>query len=449
MTEQEQELRPEEPKKEFIITAETANLVAAIGNNEAKAITLGTMQEGIVYSQGDFYRTMISLQGRNDGWRISYPLPFTYCKNSLAPIGLVTREVMDQYLNTWGYTITPFGEKIGKALAGHLLSWSLNHPNFSLYKMFGVTSSSSESQEVLEETPEYKRRAPEMRLKIFYELTTNPSAFLRETDLEGEIEKEKQISIENHLRALKRNGVINYEWAERGKPSSLRKLNQRSQSIQPKIVRTSRVLSHEIHQILQEQPNKYFSIDEITRILKEKYPKYQNKKKFEATVSTVLAGFDSQGLTEHKKFKSDIKSEISVTDEQRKVIVSLLRIINRFQSKEKDFVIEGRRLLDEILVDPEKVAALMKKAREASPNAGQLPQAETCSFIILIVKESPGTQGDIQNKIEEYYGRKLSLPSVARLVRHLLQQGKLKKEKIKGVNVYSVVETEVLGNQTS
>ena len=123
---------------------ELDNLLAAIGNNEAKAVTLLVMRTGTIYSQRDLHQAVIHAQGKSIGWRMRKRSPFGYCEDSLSPIGLVTKEVIDELGTTFGYARTEYGEQVGVPLAGLLLDFSRRHPeNVSLYRLFWSTASSS------------------------------------------------------------------------------------------------------------------------------------------------------------------------------------------------------------------------------------------------------------------------------------------------------------------
>jgi hypothetical protein len=89
------------------------------------------MQPGHVYSCSDLRRLMHERQGQPLIWRLSPSLAFEYCAHSLAPIGLVTQEVLDPAdLSTYGYIKTPYGQEKGEALAGHLCTSRSPAPPF-------------------------------------------------------------------------------------------------------------------------------------------------------------------------------------------------------------------------------------------------------------------------------------------------------------------------------
>lgn len=439
-------------RKELVITKETANLLAAVGNHEAKAIVLAAMQEGIIYDVRELHSRIMGLQGSGTGWKLSRRLPFKYCQSSLSPIGLVTREVINSDLSTYGYMITGYGERVGKALVGHLLRWSWDHPGLSLYQMLGSTGSpSGRVVETEEDSGDYRKRAPETRVKIFWELATNPSPSLRLTDLLKGISEESEFlllqatsPIEDHLENLSDHGVIGYESSRQGNPFSFYRVKETLPEGEPITIGHNKSLTQETYDILKETPQTYFSLPDLAEILRQRYPdKYKGKgmKTLTNRLSGILAGLAGQGFVEYGKFRWNIKSDITVSPEQREVIISLLEIIDRFQTKDEGFLQAGRRLTDQILSDPGKVAALLHKARENSPNVQSLPLSETASLILGIVQRHPNTTGrQIQQKLKEEYGKGLVGKTVGALLNHLRQQGQIKAELTKRGMIYSLPE---------
>jgi hypothetical protein len=106
--------------REKISDEELGNLISSLGNNEAKALTLAIMKKNIVYSASDLRHALIDIQGKPPAWQIGGRTAFDYCIWSLAPIGLVAREVQDPGKDTYGYVKTRYGEQMGDSLSGLL-----------------------------------------------------------------------------------------------------------------------------------------------------------------------------------------------------------------------------------------------------------------------------------------------------------------------------------------
>ncbi len=139
---------------------EIGNLLAALGNSEAKAMTLLLMQPAVIYRRYDIHRVFMHAQGETPGWKTSKILQFQYCGDSFSPIGLVTRETLDENANVYAYQITDFGQEVGKPLAALLLDFSKRH-DISLYGIFGSTHSKySESKDDAPEGQQNKKGHP-------------------------------------------------------------------------------------------------------------------------------------------------------------------------------------------------------------------------------------------------------------------------------------------------
>jgi hypothetical protein len=219
MTEVAEGFRPGQPEiprntEGKLPEAKIFDLLSSVGNAENKALELIVMREGVIYSSSAQDREMINRQGNNPGWRMGWAVPFGHCRQSLAPIGLV-RETLSADGREWGYEITQYGLRTGVPFAGGLLKWSYEHPDHSLYKMFGPTNSAS----IKDEQTLGKKRAQETRYKIFWEMATNSSNRIRLIDVANNTNERPDL-IDNHLESLNKNGFISYHATEKGKSYS-------------------------------------------------------------------------------------------------------------------------------------------------------------------------------------------------------------------------------------
>lgn len=181
-------LRPiEVATRERLTDEQLGNLISAGGNHAAKAITLILMADSNIYSEDDLHRTLLFHQDQQIGWRMRKEVPFSYCARSLAPIGLVTKEVIDPDLSTYGYQITDYGKRIGIPFYGLMLDWSEKH-RINLTEFWGATHSRSPITQIQQvstgEEAEFKKRAPITTLKILRQLVTAPDLPIREIDLQ-------------------------------------------------------------------------------------------------------------------------------------------------------------------------------------------------------------------------------------------------------------------------
>lgn len=431
----------EQQQRERLSDAQMGNLISALGNHEAKAAVLCLMTPGIIYSAGDLHRAIIWAQGQNIGWRMSRSDSFSYCQNSLSPIGLVTHEAINPDLSAYGYMKTEYGDKVGVPLAGLLLDFSLRHPSFSLWDFFGGTASSSQSQEIGE--MEYKKRSPTTRLKIFCEILTS-SLPIRCIDIArqtGEITR----TIGTHLSNLSENGLLSYEAIKPGEARVFYRLSETPPSSEPEPLRRLVSLTNFVYELLKKDGNKEWFAEAVQEQHRQ-YQKINGKPLRKEAISTdiisdVLSHLVKKGYARRRKFiGGKIHSEVTLTEEQRKMLLELVTLLDRFQNQDPAVLKLGKRLASGIIANPEKVSLLLAKAKERSSHAGALPTQETAGDILRIISSSPGyTANQIHDTLKEE-GRRLSQESIVGIIRVLLAGRKITQTTIRGVRHFNLVD---------
>lgn len=432
---------PEAIKTERVSDEEMGNLISALGNHEAKALTLCLMTPGVIYAERDLHRAVIQAQGQRRGWRMNISILFAYCKHSLSPIGLVTREVLNPNLSTYGYMKTEYGEKIGVPLAGLLLNFSLRHPDFSLQDFFGYTMSSSQTQEIGE--IEYKKRAPSTRLKIFRQILTS-SLPIRSTDIANQTGDSEKI-IGRHLSQLAERGIISYEAAEQGEKYVFYRLSETPPS-EPEPYCRERDLINFAYQLLQKDNNREWS----AAVIAEQYRQYRKmnskplRKEARLTgltdrISNVLSHLVKKGYAQRRKFVGGkIESEVNLTEEQRRILLELVTLLDRFQNQDPAVLELGQRLAGRIIANPENISLLLAKAKEHSNYAGRVPTQETADDILRITSFYPNcTSSQIRETLREG-GRRLSKKRIHSIIRYLITGRKITQTTIRGVRYFNL-----------
>ncbi|MDO8269630.1 MAG: hypothetical protein Q7T54_03105 [Candidatus Levybacteria bacterium] len=303
------------------------SLYAALGNNEAKAITFLAMKPGVVYDDADILTEVRRVQGNTQkGWRMGNEGPFHYLQKSFAPVGLVAQEVTDAQDNKYGYVRTPWGNAIGTAFAGKLLQLSYKYPETSLYDIFGSTISTSKPTD---EKEELKKRSPLNRIYLFRALLGSGDQAIALNDLAGKMDEQDVTLVHRHLKDLARVGIVEYD-------------NSQNVSIVP----------------------------------------------------------DKKDLL-------------------YKVVVDFQHILDLDPATLE----EGKIFASSIMANPDAVAALMKKAKEHSRNANQLPIEQTAGDVAAIIESNPGiTTIEVRNKLEEEFDHALSEHRVRRIIKYVMKQ---------------------------
>ena len=90
----------------------------------------------------------------------------------------MAQEVTDENENKYGYVKTKLGETLGTAFAGKILNLSYQHPETSLYEIFGSTVSTAKPGE---EGDGFKKRSPltHLFIQVFTKLRGQTNIFNR------------------------------------------------------------------------------------------------------------------------------------------------------------------------------------------------------------------------------------------------------------------------------
>ncbi len=412
-------------------------LLSAFGNHEAKALTLIAMGNGNIFSEGDLHRTVIDHQEKQKKWDAGHGVPFNYCKHSLSPIGLVTKEVLDPDLSTYGYQAMEYGRTTGVDLAGILLKWSYNHPNVSLYQMLGSTNSPGSKTK----TEEDRNRSPQTRYKIFFELATNPDSRIRQADVINALGMDQAV-IEPHIRSLGKTGIITYEHSMHGKAHAFFRLKETHPANEPTAYRRVITLTSHVYSLLKDnQGQAFLSSEDLIQQLLDRFPNYQNLnlEYIRDCIRNICTDLERQGYAERNKFSQKFQSEITLTDEQREAMLSLIEILDRFQMGDVEIRKMGREFAQRVMADPNLFSTLMLKAKEASPSANRQSREQSNSDILSIIANSHGiTVSDLQTEYQKRTGKQVDRKTIDADVLNLAKQGLLMREDSKSGNVYRI-----------
>lgn len=422
----------EAPKsKERLSDEEMGNLLASVGNSEAKAITFILMRNENIYDTGSLHAEVLRAQGNNKGWKLARPVPFRYCAKSLAPIGLVAKETFGSDLLTFGYSITDYGKELGIPLAGLLLDFSERH-NVPLNLLFGETHSTSESQTIqteIGESVDYKKRAPTTTLKILYEVLTSPNPPIRLIGLKDVIGGGLDINL--NLIRLSQLGLIQYNTTEVNKPTTSYKLATSIPEGELPIYADRTVLTQSVFEVLKNHPDRYLTVEDVYNLMSKKQKERWKFQKPFNTMSSVLFFLARHRYADIERFSYLNKSEINTTDGQRVVLTELLEIMYSFQNQEKETLERGRKFAEEIISNPKRVSDLLRRAREASSHANQSSFIETQEHIFSIILSNPNgtTNKEIQNLLEKDFEKKLGISEIRGLSSALVKSGVIRVSK--------------------
>lgn len=288
---------------------------------------------------------------------------------------------------------------------------------------------------------EYKKRAPITRLKIFWELLTS-SLPIRTADIAKRIgEKDPGL----HLSNLSENGSLSYEAVKPGEAHSYYRLSETPPSSEPEPYTRRRDLTNFVYRFLKEDGNREWSAEAI----QERYQEYLTtnaksllkKESLKDRISGVLSHLVKKGYARRRKFiGGEIYSEVTLTEEQRRVLLDLVTLLDRFQNQDPAVLKLGKRLASGIIANPEKVSLLLAKAKEHSGPAGALPTQETADEILRIISSHPDCTADqIRENLKEG-GRRLGRRSIGDVVKILISGRKITQTTIRGVRHFNLAD---------
>mgnify|MGYP000691609277 CR=1 FL=1 len=396
---------------------EVGDLISAIGNHENKALVCAAMAPDVVYSWRGLKDLFESIQGEDPAWTTKSNLAFAYCQNSLAPIGLVAKEIIDADKGAVGFIKTEWGDSIGNAASGHLLEFSLRHPDFSLQEIFGKTATNSKNN----------TRAPMVRMEIIGELLTREQP-IRVSDV---VESFSDAMASTHIDAMAKVGLITVSKKERSDrmiECSLGTVDLRDlelpteQSMLPTDVRDTLV------ELFADGTTESVTISEILTELKQRKPAYiiADQDKLETNVRVSIKQFTKKGaLTPAGDFTFEARSMITLDEEQQALLEECMELILQLEHPSEDFLKEGQQKAARIMRDPETVKKLIRKAREKSPQANRGDQAQRVASLLDLLGQNDGLT---VKQIETMRGSALSTASLRLDLRGLEKEGLARKE---------------------
>lgn len=394
------------PQRERFSDGQMAELVSAVGH-EAKAILLVQMEPDTAYTAGDLDQLMTEGQGQDPGWRMARSGPSLYCQRSFKDSHLV-REVKvsirdnlqtrDNLQATAYVKTSPYGEEDGTILAALLANYSKDHPDVSLYQLFA-----SRKSRYISKDSQYMQRASITRMKIFWELTT-ASLPLRQQDMIDAV-KESDSVVEEHLEQLNRMGVIERKTFRKGEPITRIKLAPNHPVGPPMRYKDRSRLTKFVYQALLDNPDKEWTLEELTKGYLQQETEAGQQERAERSLKKdivkICSRFVKNGYIQKGEFTSAKQATINLSPEQRQNLVDLVTLLDAFQRRDAKTWENGRAAVQYFKDHPEEVSALMKKARENSPNANQRLRENTAGLIDSVLSQHPGlTRIEIQKVLE-------------------------------------------------
>lgn len=338
---------------------EMGDLISSVGNHANKLVLLAAMKPGEIYGYGGASSAVNLLRqsqqgAESEGWVPEHTTAFKYFVNSLAPIGMVAKEYIDEERATIGYMLTQKGEDIGVALAGHLLTFAENH-NLALSQIFGDTTSRNPDA-----------RAGSLRWQLLQGLATQPQETKTSvTELAESVGVDARRSV-NNLAELSLTGLVNYEKAQE-RPHQLHRvdLNKlRDRMLITHGTKTLRVANYILEKHTEDDQFARYDVATIASDLSRDNEK-ENTPAFRADIRSVLKNWEKVGVLE-RELEDAGDAKVWVDEKQQDMLLELVEIIDDIQRGDSEALAKGKELAREIISNPERVAQLMSHEQQVS-----------------------------------------------------------------------------------
>jgi len=368
---------PEDPQQRF------EAVFAAIGNSEAKCVTLLTMQP-YPMTAGELYGEF--LRATNRVWITSNTIQAQYARTTLSPIGLVAQEDFITYGSSeyvTGYRTTDAGEKYGKPIATFLLQKSSEIPQ-SLLQIFGLTSKSGgETRSVLNIT------------KILDFLNSKAEDYHLEIDVASQLNLGHQI-VGRHLERLRRLGLVEYSSTSNEVTGARYFVVGK---LEPKLhgrTHSYPTMTQKIFQIVSglEVVNRQTVAEELNR-------RNPGIKTNLSLISVVLRYLTDQGILSREfgisKRRGGNKSRARITDEGRKLIEGVIMPIKLALGPDgEDLLTKWGRIPWQGYAED-----AVRKHKEQSGSANRRSLEAWTSDALRIIRDNPGIRpGELERKLK-------------------------------------------------
>lgn len=197
---------------ELLLDDEMAMLISGAANHSSKLVLIASMNPTEIYSAWDttqpravdlFEKAQTGFE--KDGWVPASGAAFDYFTASLAPVGMVAKEYIDDDHSRIGYQLTELGEERGIPLAGLLLDFAARH-DLAMSQVFGDTVSRN---------PE--ARSGEIRWKLFQGLATQQTNVITSIKELAESVDSNPARTLSHLSELSKIGLLHYESGQKSR----------------------------------------------------------------------------------------------------------------------------------------------------------------------------------------------------------------------------------------
>lgn len=408
---------------------DTCELIAAIGNHEAKGIALLELwQQGSYLSSSRLDKELAGLQttakGEKLGWMPAPGVIFKYCQASLEPIGQVVlgRVPGTHHGMTDAYKISGQGIDIGVPAVGLIGDWSLKYPDLSTQTLLGTTGSNGDD------------RAPEHTLNVLLEVLSNPEPVgVGEGEVAG-LSSNPGYASTRMVNRLQRQKVLIKERVIVDNDKQFRVLStEYSGKVPIQSLRPDTQLFYEF--LGGREPGELFTMQDVSDyIVGENNDRALGLDLLQTRyyILRFLSNPKSAPQVERLgDYNGGHYTKISIAEDNAEATAALLNIVLGIHDQDPALMAYGRTRAQEIINDPYLVAQLMRKARRFSSHAGRTAEQTMADVLATVIaSEGPLKVSEIQTRYEERTSKVLGEQALRNHLETLVDTGKVEIEEI-------------------
>ncbi|OGH18497.1 MAG: hypothetical protein A3F31_02200 [Candidatus Levybacteria bacterium RIFCSPHIGHO2_12_FULL_38_12] len=142
-------------------------------------------------------------------------------------------------------------------------------------------------------------------------------------------------------------------------------------------------------------------------------------------LSNIANWLQEKFYADQGTYSKEKQSDIVTTDEQKQFMATVLAILDTWRTCNSAFVEAGIQKAKAIFSDPSRIAKLVNKAKDASPQSNKQSETATLDLIEAISTEQPGIAAkELRKAIQRRTGRLYSAVRIATLGKHLRESSR-------------------------
>lgn len=367
----------------MITEARLGDLLAAIGNHEAKALFFLAMEDEVPYGVTSSHRRFLEMQGSPPAFVGQVSTAQKYLLYSFYPIGLVVRQRTESGLLRH---VRDDPNGTATALAGFLLSATLEQ-EISLQRLFGKTAAGGPTG-----APE---RSPIRRFRILRALAattgdTYTTAIAQQAGV-------REMPTFNALTVYATHGLLSYESSATYEMKTTYRV---AQPIPPQVgrgnYRTASEITDYLNKLLADSSDELIVPREQIEDHIRAIPRWSEVANLRDVIQGILKRFVARGYVEPVTSHYGLThARISMTPEQRAFTQQIVTGIEAIASGSPAALAEGKREARRIVNDPEVVRSLIRRAfRDSKLANNPVSGGERVRLASEAVAKHPGSTTD-------------------------------------------------------